>query len=85
MGIVNYALKGNIKNFNKKLDRISEKTGISKIKLQSKFLSCFRLIGTGYSDFLNYELYNKTKEDILEYASINNVGTSYFNGREVCP
>lgn len=77
MGIVSYALKGNIKNFNKKLDRISEKTGISKIKLQSKFLSCFRLIGTGYSDFLNYELYNKTKEEILEYVSIKDQDKFY--------
>ena len=77
MSIVSYALKGNIKNFNSKLDKISEKTGISKIKLQTKFLSCFRLIGTGYSDFLNYELYNKSKKEILEYASIKDQDKFY--------
>ena len=77
MSIVSYALKGNIKNFNNKLDKISEKTGINKIKLQAKFLSCFRLIGTGYSDFLNYELYNKTKEEVLEYASIKDQDKFY--------
>lgn len=77
MSIVSYALKGNIKNFNDKLDKISQETGISKIKLQIKFLSCFRLIGTGYSDFLNYELYNKTKEEILEYVSIKDQDKFY--------
>lgn len=77
MSIVGYAIKGNIKNFNNKLNKISEKTWISKIKLQTKFLSCFRPIGTGYSDFLNYELYNKTKEEILEYVSIKDQDKFY--------
>lgn len=70
MSIVSYALKGNLGNFLKKLDKVSEENNISKIKLFNKFLYCFSLIGTGYSDYLNYELYKKNKKEIKEYASI---------------
>ncbi len=71
MSIISYAFKGNLKRFNENLKTVSKKTGMGLWTLRFKFLNCFRLIGSGYSDFLNYELYNKTKEELLEYATIS--------------
>ncbi len=70
MSIVRYALSGNFKNFSNKLDRISKETGKSKLGLMFNFLHCFMMIGSGYSDYLNYKLYNRTKKEIKEYATI---------------
>lgn len=70
MGLFSYALKGNFGNFWRKLDKVSEETGMSKGKLFRKFLNCFLMSGFGYSDYLNYELYKKNKKEIKEYASI---------------
>lgn len=77
MSIINYALKGNLKNFNDKLKTVSQATGLSAWNLRFKFLKCFTMIGTGYSDFLNYELYNKTNEEIKEYVSIKDQDKFY--------
>ena len=71
MSIISYAFKGNLKRFNENLKTVSKKTGMGLWTLRFKFLNCFRLIGSGYSDSLNYELYNKTKEELLEYATIS--------------
>ena len=70
MSMITYALSGSFKNFNRKLDPVAKKTGKSKIGLMFNFLHCFMMIGSGYSDFLNYELYNKSRKEIKEYASI---------------
>lgn len=70
MSIISYALSGNFKNFSKKLDRVKAETNISKPRLMFKFLSCFVTIGSGYSDFLNYKLYKRTRKEIKEYATI---------------
>ncbi len=77
MSIVSYALKGNLKKFNEKLKKVSADTGMSLWTLRFKFLNSFRLLGCGYSDFLNYELYNKTKEELLEYVSIKDQDKFY--------
>ncbi len=77
MGIISYALKGSLGNFLKKLDKVAEETNISKRKLFNKFLKCFISQGFGYSDYLNYELYLKTKEEIKEYASIKDQDKFY--------
>lgn len=77
MSIISYALKGNLGNFWKKLDKVAQENNISKVKLFNKFLYCFRVSGTGYSDFLNYELYNKSKKEIKEYASIKDQDKFY--------
>ncbi len=77
MGIISYALKGNLGNFLKKLDKVSEETKMSKLKLFNKFLKCFMMQGFGYSDYLNYELYLKTKKEIKEYASIKDQDKFY--------
>lgn len=70
MSIVTYALSGSFSNFYKKLDKVSEETNKSKVRLLGNFLHCFIMIGSGYSDYLNYELYKRTKKEIKEYATI---------------
>lgn len=70
MSMITYALSGSFKNFNNKLNPIKEKTGKSKIRLMFNFFNCFLTIGCGYSDYLNYELYNKSRKEVKEYASI---------------
>lgn len=77
MSIVRYALSGNMKRFNDELKKIAKEENKSVISLQFKFLNCFRLIGCGYSDFLNYELYKKNKKEILEYVSIKDQDKFY--------
>lgn len=77
MSIVSYALNGNLSKFNKKLKDISVKENISINKLRFNFLNTFRLIGCGYSDFLNYELYKKNKKEILEYVTIKHQDKFY--------
>lgn len=77
MSIVSYALNGNLSKFNKKLKDISVKENISINKLRFKFLNTFRLIGCGYSDFLNYELYKKNKKEIMEYVTIKHQDKFY--------
>lgn len=77
MSLIKYAMKGSLTNFWKKLDKISKETNKSKIVLFNKFLSCFLKIGSGYSDFLNYELYNKTNKEIKEYVTIKDQDRFY--------
>lgn len=68
--IIDYAIRGNFNNFNNKLNIVSKETGISKPKLLKDFIKCFALIGSGYSDFLNYKLYLRSDAEIKEYATI---------------
>ncbi len=77
MSLINYALSGSLKNFSKKLDGISKKTGKSKTRLFLNFLHCFLMTGGGYSDYLNYEFYKKTRKEIKEYATIKTQDTFY--------
>lgn len=77
MSIISYALSGNLKRFNKKLKEISKSENKSLLSLQLNFLNCFRLIGSGYSDYLNYELYKKNKKELLEYVSIKDQDKFY--------
>lgn len=77
MSIISYALKGNLKKFNQEINKLAKKENRSSFSLKLNFLNCFRLIGSGYSDYLNYELYNKTKKEILEYASIKDQDKFY--------
>ena len=70
MSLIDYALKGNLKHFDEKLNAVSKNTGISKTILYAKFIRCFLMIGSGYSDFLNYKLYSRTDDEIKEYVTI---------------
>ena len=77
MSIISYALKGNGKRFNDKLKEISKNENISYFSLKKKFYYSFLSIGSGYSDFLNYELYKKTKDELKEYVSIKHQDKFY--------
>lgn len=77
MAILNYALAGNFKKFRSDIKKISQRENISSTRILFKFFNCFRLIRCGYSDFLNYELYNKTIKEILEYVSIGDQDKFY--------
>lgn len=77
MSLFNYAIKGNLNNFLTKLDKLSKDTNIKKYTLFNKFLYCFLIVGSGYSDFLNYEFYKKTKSEIKEYATIKDQDKFY--------
>lgn len=77
MSLISYAMRGSLKNFWNRLDKISKETNKSKIVLFNKFLNCFLKIGSGYSDFLNYELYNKTAKEIKEYVTIKDQDKFY--------
>lgn len=70
MGMINYALSGSFKKFSDKLGKVSEDTGKSKLSLMFNFLHCFLISGAGYSDYLNYKLYKRTRKEIKEYATI---------------
>ena len=77
MSIISYALKGNMTAFNKKLNEISKKEKIPYSILKKRFYQAFLLTGCGYSDFLNYELYNKTREELKEYVTIKHQDKFY--------
>lgn len=77
MSIISYALKGNLKRFDDSLKKIAETENRSVMSLRLNFLNCFRLIGCGYSDYLNYELYKKSKAELLEYVSIKDQDKFY--------
>ena len=59
MGLIQYARAGNLKRFKNNLKEISEKEKKSEFFLFNHFLLTFLKTGCGYSDYLNYELYNK--------------------------
>lgn len=77
MSIVSYALKGNLKRFDDNLSKIAKSEHRSKIGLWFNFLNCFRILGCGYSDYLNYELYKRTKKEVKEYVSIKDQDKFY--------
>lgn len=77
MSLVSYALKGNLKRFDNNLKEISKTTGINVWSLRCKFLNSFRILGCGYSDFLNYELYKRSKSELMEYVSIKDQDKFY--------
>ena len=77
MSIISYALKGNMKAFNEKLNEVSKKEKIPYSILKKRFYQAFLITGCGYSDFLNYELYNKTRDELKEYVTIKHQDKFY--------
>ncbi|MBR5227221.1 MAG: hypothetical protein IKV94_01095 [Clostridia bacterium] len=70
MGIISYGLRGNFKKFYDKLKTVSKENKISMPWLLSDFIKCFIKMKCGYSDYLNYKMYLRTKEQRKEYVSI---------------
>ena len=77
MSLISYALSGNLKRFRKNIDVLAEQTGRKKASLMLDFLDCFIKMGCGYSDYLNYEIYNKSKEEKKEYVTIRDEDKFY--------
>lgn len=77
MGLIEYARAGNLKRFKNNLKEISEKERKSEFFLFNHFLLTFLKTGCGYSDYLNYELYNKTFKEIDEYVTIKHQDKFY--------
>lgn len=77
MGIVSYALRGNFAKFYDKLKVVSEETGKNRVGLLLDFLGCVVVHGCGYSDYVNYKLYNRTKDERKEYVSIKDEDVFY--------
>lgn len=77
MSLIEYAKAGNLKRFKDNLKVISKKENKSSFYLFNHFLISFIRIGCGYSDYLNYELYNKTFKEIDEYVTIKHQDKFY--------
>ncbi len=70
MGLLTYALQGNLGKFHRDLKALSKKEGRSVFSLFTNFLYCFAKTGCGYSDYLNYKFYKRTKKELMEYVTI---------------
>lgn len=77
MSLIEYAKNGNIKKFKDNLKTISKKENKNEFLLFNHFLITFLKTGCGYSDYLNYELYNKTFKQINEYVTIKHQDKFY--------
>ena len=77
MSLISYALKGNLKRFDDNLKEVAKKENRSVMSLRLNFLNCFRVLGCGYSDYLNYELYKRSKEELKEYVTIKDQDKFY--------
>ena len=77
MGLIEYARAGNLKRFKNNLKEISKKENKSEFFLFNHFFLTFLKTGCGYSDYLNYELYNKTFKEIDEYVTIKHQDKFY--------
>ena len=77
MGLIEYARAGNLKRFKNNIKKINKKKKKSEFFLFNHFLLTFLKTGCGYSDYLNYELYNKTFKEIDEYVTIKHQDKFY--------
>lgn len=77
MSLIEYAKAGNLKKFKKNLKEIAKKENKSSIFLFNHFLISFLRSGCGYSDYLNYQLYNKSFKEIDEYVTIKHQDKFY--------
>ena len=77
MSLIEYAKAGNLKRFRDNLKEISKKENKSTFYLFNHFLLTFLKSGCGYSDYLNYQLYNKTFKEISEYVTIKHQDKFY--------
>ena len=77
MSLIEYAKAGNLKRFRDNLKEISKKENESTFYLFNHFFLTFLKSGCGYSDYLNYQLYNKTFKEIGEYVTIKHQDKFY--------
>lgn len=77
MSLLTYALAGNLGKFYNDLKALSKQENRGTLSLVCNFLSCFLKTGCGYSDYLNYRLYRRTKKELMEYVTIKHQDTFY--------
>lgn len=77
MSLIEYAKKGNLKKFKDNMKVIAEKENKNEFLLFNHFLITFLKTGCGYSDYLNYELYNRTFKEIGDYVTIKHQDKFY--------
>ena len=77
MNILHYAFVGNVKRFLGNVKKTAKKENKSAFIIFNKFLWCFARTGCGYSDYINFKLYNKTKAEIDEYITVKSHNEFY--------
>ena len=59
------------------IKKTAKKENKSAFIIFNKFLWCFARTGCGYSDYINFKLYNKTKAEIDEYITVKSHNEFY--------
>lgn len=70
MGIISYGIRGNFKRFYNKLKDVSKEENINMTYLLYDFARCFIKMKCGFSDYLNYKIYLRSKDERKDYVSI---------------
>lgn len=70
MGMIKYALVGNYKRFYEKIKQIAKKEHKNSLLLTFDMALSTILYGSGLTDYINYEFYNKSHKQKKEYVTI---------------
>lgn len=70
MGMIKYALVGNYKRFYGRIKKIAQEEHKNPILLTLDMALSTILYGSGLTDYINYEFYNKTHKQKKEYVTI---------------
>lgn len=77
MGALKFAFGANYKRFYNNIKDIAKKEDKSTFPLLCDAVFCAIALGSGLSDYLNYEFYKKTFNEKKEYATIRNQDNFY--------
>lgn len=77
MSFLRYAIGAGYRRFLLRLKEVAAREGRSWPGLVLDFLGCFFRYGCGLSDYLNYELWNKSEEQRREYVTIKDMDIFY--------
>lgn len=77
MSFLRYAIGANYRRFFDRLQTVSAQAGKSRARLSADFLACFFSYGCGLSDYLGYELWDKTSQERREYVTIKDQDQFY--------
>ena len=77
MGILNFALSGNYKDFYAQLKELSKTNHKSPVLMFLDTAFSTLLFGSGLQDYLNYKFYNKSLKERSTYVTIGNMAKAY--------
>ena len=77
MSFLRYAVGANYARFWNNLKSVGKREGRNPVLLGADFMTCFLRYGCGLSDYLNYELWDKTGEQRREYVTIRDTEEFY--------